>query len=139
MPLPYVPMLRERSRELRNIMTKSEQYLWQRLRKKQILGIQFYRQKPIGCYIADFYAPAVQLVIELDGSGHFEENQIAYDKIRTDFLESLSLSVLRFTNTEVLTSTRSVLDCIYQHVKKALELKKNPPARSAIDPLFQSG
>ncbi len=139
MPLPYVPMLRERSRELRNTMTKSEQYLWQRLRKKQILDIQFYRQKPIGGYMADFYAPAIQLVIELDGSGHFEENKMAYDKIRTDFLESLSLSVLRFTNTEVLTSTRSVLDCIYQHVRKALELKKNPPARFAIDPLFQSG
>jgi very-short-patch-repair endonuclease len=60
------------------------------------------------------------LIIELDGSGHFEENQMAYDKIRTDFLESLSLSVLRFTNTEVLTSTRSVLDCIYQQVKKRL-------------------
>ena len=49
MPLPYVRILRERSRELRNAMTKSEQYLWRYLRKRQILDIQFYRQKPIGC------------------------------------------------------------------------------------------
>jgi len=53
---------------LRRNATDAERHLWQRLRRKQILDVQLYRQKPIGDYIADFYAPAVKLVIELDGA-----------------------------------------------------------------------
>ena len=55
-------------------MTDAEHRLWFRLRRKQLLGLQFYRQKPIGKYIVDFYAPAVALVIEVDGGQHFEEH-----------------------------------------------------------------
>ena len=52
-------------------MTDAEQLLWQRLRRKQILGLQFYRQKPILNFIVDFYCPSVSLVIECDGGQHF--------------------------------------------------------------------
>jgi very-short-patch-repair endonuclease len=70
--LPYDPRLKGKARSLRAKLTDAEQRLWARLRRKQILGVQFYRQKPIGNYIADFFAPAVRLVVEVDGSQHFD-------------------------------------------------------------------
>ncbi|OGQ65378.1 MAG: hypothetical protein A3F89_07175, partial [Deltaproteobacteria bacterium RIFCSPLOWO2_12_FULL_50_11] len=78
--LLYRRDLKQRARHLRNHMTESERLLWSRLRKKQILGVQFYRQKPMGDYIVDFYAPKVKLVIEVDGSQHLEEDHIERDK-----------------------------------------------------------
>ncbi len=64
---PYNKNLKQASRDLRNNMTDAEKLLWSRLRNKQILGLQFYRQKPILNYIVDFYCPAANLVIECDG------------------------------------------------------------------------
>ena len=55
---------------LRASLTDAERRLWNRLRRKQILGVQFYRQEPIGNYIVDFYAPATRLVVEVDGAHH---------------------------------------------------------------------
>ncbi len=69
-------ILKGRARKLRKNMTDSEIVLWSRLRRKQLLDIQFYRQRPIGSYIVDFYAPKIKLVIEVDGSRHFEEKNI---------------------------------------------------------------
>ncbi len=59
--LKYNPQLKTKARTLRITLTDAEQRLWERLRRKQILGVQFYRQKPIGNYIVDFYAPAARL------------------------------------------------------------------------------
>ena len=66
--LPYNTNLKQASQKLRREMTDAERRLWSRLRAKQILGVQFYRQKPVGNYIVDFYAPAANLVVEVDGS-----------------------------------------------------------------------
>jgi very-short-patch-repair endonuclease len=68
MLLRYDPDLKPLARSLRAAMTNTEQTLWSRVRRKQVLGVQFYRQKPIGKYIVDFYAPRARLVIEVDGS-----------------------------------------------------------------------
>ena len=68
--LRYNQTNKTNARQLRTHMTDSERALWARLRRKQILGVQFYRQKPVGNYIVDFYAPAAKLVIEVDGSQH---------------------------------------------------------------------
>jgi very-short-patch-repair endonuclease len=65
------------------------------LRRKQILGSQFYRQKPIGNYSADFYAPAAKWVIELDGAQHLDLRQAKYDAQRTRSIEEQGLKVLR--------------------------------------------
>jgi len=80
----------------------AEQKLWSRLRSKQILNIQFYRQKTIGNYIVDFYAAKAKIVIELDGSQHQEIFHAQRDAFRDLFLRSSGLSVLRFNNLEVL-------------------------------------
>ena len=63
---PYKKKSKQASRDLRNNMTDAEQLLWLRLRRKQILGLQFYRQKPILNFIVDFYCPKANLVIECD-------------------------------------------------------------------------
>ncbi|MES2503602.1 MAG: endonuclease domain-containing protein [Myxococcota bacterium] len=112
-------------------MTDCEALIWSRIRRKQLLGVQFYRQKPIGSYIVDFYAPSVKLVVELDGSQHFDPKSLDYDARRDAFLGSQGLSVLRFNNMQVLKETRGVLETIYAYIEGA---GKIPPA-----PLFQRG
>jgi very-short-patch-repair endonuclease len=107
-------------------MTDAERHLWSRLRGKQVLGVQIYRQKPVGCYIVDFFGPAVRLVIEVDGSQHFEPEQARDDQVRTDFLESCGLRVLRFDNRQVLLETDAVLARIFDVVRQRLS-EKNPP------------
>ena len=98
-------------------MTDAEQKLWHRLRRKQLLSVQFFRQRPIGEYIVDFYAPTMKLVIELDGSQHQEQDAIHYDSSRTLFLNSLGLNVLRFDNLQALNETDSVLEMIYHFIQ----------------------
>ncbi|MDS4059062.1 MAG: endonuclease domain-containing protein [Candidatus Contendobacter sp.] len=101
--LKYNAKLKDNARALRSGMTDCEQRLWSKLRRKQVLGVEFYRQKPIGDYIADFYAPKANLVVEVDGSQHLEAAQIDYDRRHTAFLESQGLRVLRFDNRQGIT------------------------------------
>src|SRR5690349_2542855 len=88
------------AREMRANPTPAENHLWRRIRNQQVLGYKFRRQHTIDRFIVDFYCTEARLVIEVDGSIH-EEQQEA-DQLRTEFLESLGLRVLRFTNAEVL-------------------------------------
>lgn len=108
----YNPKLKENSRTLRSNMTDAEQMLWYHLRRKQIQNVQFYRQKPLLSFIVDFYCPAAKLVIELDGSQHFEAEHQAKDQDRDAALEGLGLRVLRFDNRQVLLETNAVLAVI---------------------------
>ena len=112
--LQYKPHLKARARSLRNNLTDAEQRLWNRLRRKQVSGIQFYRQKPIGNYIVDFYAPLVQLFVEVDGSHHFDGIQAKHDKQRNEYLERLGFKVLRFDDRQVLMQTDAVVEEIVQ-------------------------
>ena len=115
--LPYNRRLKTKARSLRTNPTDAELHLWYRLRRKQILGVQFYRQKPIGNDIADFYAPAAKLVVELDGAQHLELGQAKYDAQRTRDLEQRRLKVLCFDDRQALLQTESVLEAIFQAVK----------------------
>jgi len=114
--LKYNPKLKDNARTLRSGMTDCEQQLWSRLRRKQVLDVQFYRQKPIGDYVIDFYAPKAKLVVEVDGSQHLEPAQMDYDRRRTTFLESQGLRVLRFDNRQVLQELDGVMEAIYRAV-----------------------
>jgi very-short-patch-repair endonuclease len=96
--------------------------LWARLRRKQVLGVQFYRQKPIGNYIADFYAPVARLVVEVDGSQHFDPAKAEYDRRRTEYLKQMGLQVLRYHDRQVLLELDSVVEEIFGAMKE-----KNPP------------
>jgi very-short-patch-repair endonuclease len=122
--LQYNPSLKPNSRRLRKTMTDAEQLLWSRIRRKQIRGVQFYRQKPIGDYIIDFYAPKVKMVIEVDGSQHKEIDAIKRDQRREAYLLNLGLLVMRFNNLEVLQETDETMEVIYRRVFE--RLKSNP-------------
>ena len=100
-----------RARELRRDLTVAERRLWGALRGLQI-GTKFRRQHPIGPYIADFYARDANLVVEVDGDTHADTEAQTYDQNRSDYLESLGLRVLRFTNREVINQTEAVLHSI---------------------------
>ena len=106
-------------------MTDSEAVLWSRLRGKQFEGIQFYRQKPIGNFIVDFYAPKAKLVLEIDGSQHLEEEGIQKDQNRDRYLAGLGLKILRFSSRDVLVETDSVLEIIFQTIG-GVESEKSP-------------
>ena len=80
--LPYNAKLKERSRQLRKNMTDAEIILWSKIRMKQLNGFQFFRQKPVGGYIADFFCMKAKLVIEVDGGQHYAEDVANYDKSR---------------------------------------------------------
>ena len=114
--LIYNRNLKQTARRLRNTMTHSEQMLWSRLRKNQLRSVQFYRQKPIGTYIVDFYAPKAKLVVEVDGSQHLGLEHRQNDAERDAYLTSEGLQVLRFSNIQVLEE----LDAVVGIVSRAL-------------------
>jgi very-short-patch-repair endonuclease len=121
----YNKNLKLPSRDLRINMTDAEQLLWQRIRRKQILGLQFYRQKPILNFIVDFYCPAANLVIECDGGQHYTEVGLEADQNRDYALSELGLITLRFSNHEILTEIDDVIELIFQTAQSRIPL--NPP------------
>ena len=111
-------------------MTNSEQMLWSRLRKKQLQSTQFYRQKPIGTYIVDFYAPKAKLVVEVDGSQLLGLEHRQNDAERDAYLTSEGLRVLRFSNMQVLQERDAVLEVIFRVLTERLgQNSPNPPLR----------
>jgi very-short-patch-repair endonuclease len=120
--LPYKKGLKKFAQQLRENMTDSENHLWWKIKTKQVNGLIFYRQKPIGDYIVDFYCPKAKLVIEIDGSHHFIGETIEYDRIRDDYLSSLGLKVLRFTNNDVLKNVKGVLEKIGAEISGEIPL-----------------
>jgi very-short-patch-repair endonuclease len=121
--LPYNRSLKELSKGLRNNLTEAEKCLWKRLRLKH-LGYSFYRQKPIGGYIADFYCPKAKLVVEIDGGQHFTPEVIEYDKVRDQVLRGLGLKILHFSNSDVLDNTDIVTTKIHRYLNKTTVQKR---------------
>ena len=99
----------EFSRELRKRSTEAEEILWQFLRNKKHNGLKFRRKHPLKDYIADFYCHELKLVIEIDGGIHNVHQNLIYDNDRTSVLNELGLTVIRFTNNEVLNNLPEVL------------------------------
>ncbi len=102
--------LTPRAQELRKNMTKEERKLWYEYLNKY--PYRFRRQVTFGNYILDFYCSAAKLAIELDGSQHYEEEGKNYDMQRTAYLNSIGISVLRFSNLDVLQNLNGVCQAI---------------------------
>ena len=115
--IPYNTNLKELSKSLRNNPTKAEQCLWARLRLKH-LGFVFYRQKPIGGYIVDFYCPKTRLVVEVDGGQHLTMETSGNDRVRDKYLRNLGMTVIRFSNSEVEKNTDVVVRTIHEFLGK---------------------
>lgn len=108
------------SQKLRRSMTKEERHLWYDVLKTY--PVQFKRQYPIGSYFVDFYCFQAKLVVELDGSQHCEPEAIAYDRRRTEFLNSQGLYVLRISNLDVMKEFRSVCEGIDTAVRDRMRI-----------------
>ena len=116
--IPYNKKLKARSRELRSSMTDAEISLWSKVRRKQLHGLQFYRQKPLGKYIVDFYCPSARLVIEVDGGQHYTEEGQAKDSRRDADLSTMGLNVLRFSNLDVVRNVDGVIAEVIRQLEK---------------------
>ena len=116
----------ESCRNLRKNQTDAEKKLWSILRNRQLSGVKFRRQFPLGLgrYIVDFYCPEYKLGIEADGGQHYENKGRERDEFRTKELKELSVEIIRFNNKEILTN----IDGVFEVIHKAIEEKKdNPP------------
>jgi len=129
--IEYSRNLKQPSRELRKNMTDAERLLWSRLRGKQLLDVQFYRQKPIGPYIVDFYCHAAALVVEVDGGQHYETEHAKRDAERDKCLSEVGLLVMRFNNLQVLMETDAVVEEILKMVQER-QIPPCPPLQSGI-------
>lgn len=116
----------QKARALRTNMTDAEKKLWLNLRGRQMCGLKFRRQHPLGPYIVDFYCHQARLVIEVDGGQHWDEENRRYDARRTAYLHMQAIRVIRFSNDEVLKDTEGVLE----HIQQVLE-----PPRKELDGL----
>ena len=110
MTIPKDNKLLGNARKLRRDMTPHERKLWYLFLRKY--PVKVYKQRIIGPYIVDFYCAPAKLVIELDGSQHYDEQTITYDAERSAFLEKHGLNVLRFSNADIDSRFQAVCEQI---------------------------
>ena len=110
-------------------MTKQEKELWYKCLRNY--PVKFYRQRVIENYIADFYCAKAKIVIELDGSQHYNSEGYLKDKIRTERLENYDLTVIRIPNNEIDENLKGV--CVY--IDAIVRKTQTPPPRSSAPPL----
>ena len=110
----YNAKLTSNAKVLRKNMTKEERHLWYDCLK--LLPVTVHRQKVIGNYIVDFYIASHKIVIELDGSQHYEEAHRQKDKCRDDYLQKIGCTVLRYSNADINFRFQLVCDDIYNHI-----------------------
>ena len=112
----YNKNLKKLAAKLRNNSTLAETLLWNQLKTKKMMGYDFHRQKPLGNYIVDFYSPKLKLIIEVDGVTH--NYKLGEDLKRQIKLESMSLSVIRFLDSDVRNNLNGVLLFIKEWIEE---------------------
>jgi very-short-patch-repair endonuclease len=124
--IPYNPKLKDFAKELRNNSTKSEIILWLKLKGKQMYGYDFHRQKPIDNYILDFFCYELMLGIEVDGYSHEFLEVFNKDGIKEKRMNELGISVLRFSDFQVLNDMENVLRAIEFYIEEYEKHTPNP-------------
>lgn len=119
-----------RAKALRRNMTPWERKLWYEFLRGY--PVRFQRQKAIGNYIADFYCAKARLIVEVDGGGHYTEQQTARDKLRTSELESMKLTVVRISNLDIDSHFDGVCEYIAMAVEQALCLSSSSDGCSCV-------
>lgn len=117
--MPNPPQYRdvlEGSRRLRRRSTDAERALWRALRSRQLTGMKFRRQHPIGGYVLDFFCETARVGVELDGGQHAEPEMKRRDEQRARDLERMGIRLIRFWDNDVLTKTEAVLQRIAEAV-----------------------
>ena len=120
----------ENARRLRREMTPHERKLWYLFLRKY--PVKIYKQRIIGRFIVDFYCASARLVIELDGSQHYEPQGLAYDSERSEFLTALGLEVLRFSNRAIDRDFHGVCTQIDLYHSKPAAKPSQSPAVTAL-------
>ena len=110
------------ARTLRRQQGDAERRLWRYLRARQLSGVKFRRQQPIGSYVVDFCALDPELVIEVDGGQHME--RAVQDAQRSSYLQGCGYTVLRFWNDDVLQRTEAVLEQIGQEIERTRQKQR---------------
>ena len=113
--IPYNPALKKKARQLRNNSTFTEIMLWNYLKKKQLKGYDFHRQKPIDNYIVDFFCNELNLAIEIDGESHYGNEK--RDEKRQKKIEKYGIEFLRFDDLDVVHN----LDGVIKEIEKWIE------------------
>jgi very-short-patch-repair endonuclease len=121
--IPYARHLKIFARDLRMRMTRTEAILWRELKSRRVFGCDFDRQHPIDHFIVDFYCKSLALAIEVDGITHDNDLAVRYDERRQVRLASLGVTVLRFTDDEVVHNLDGVLTAIRRVVRQKLGAK----------------
>ena len=115
------PDVFKKAKELRRNETEAEKMLWSKLCRNQMLGLQFRRQHPINRYIVDFYCVKIKLVIEVDGNIHeLPENKV-YDIGRSQILNDFGITVIRFTNNQLIDDIEGTIIKIKNKVQQLLD------------------
>ena len=120
------PKLTGISKMLRRNMTKEEKHLWYDFLKQ--LPQTINRQKVIGPYVVDFYCACARLVIELDGSQHYEENERLKDQERDTYLRELGITVVRYTNLDIHKKFGAVCADIVRRINTSSGSLREPPS-----------
>jgi len=108
------PQLKQRRQELRHNQTEAEKAFWSLVRNRQFEGKRFFRQYSVGPYILDFYCPEIKLAVELDGSQH--NDNMEYDALRTEYLKTHGIEVVRFWNNDVIKDGQEALNMLLMKV-----------------------
>ncbi len=107
-----------RAKYLRRKETKAEKILWARLRNRQVDGLKFRRQHPIGYFVPDFYCYEIKLIIELEGKIHDKKEQKEYDKLRKELIDIWGYYIIEFKNEQIYNNIEKVLQTIIEISKK---------------------
>lgn len=115
------PDIFKKAKELRRYETEAEKILWTKLCRNQMLGLQFRRQHPLNRFIADFYCAKIKLVIEVDGNIHeLPENKV-YDIGRSQILNDFGITVIRFSNEQIIDDIKNIIKIIEETVKQLIK------------------
>jgi very-short-patch-repair endonuclease len=118
--------LKELARQLRNGSTKAEIFLWQKLKRKQMYGYDFHRQKPVDNYILDFFCYELMLGIEVDGYSHEFLEVYNKDVIKEAKMNEFGITVLRFSDHQIMKDMENVVRAIEQYNVEYEEHTPNP-------------
>ncbi|MFC1577267.1 endonuclease domain-containing protein [Candidatus Omnitrophota bacterium] len=111
----------EKCKKLRKDQTDAERKLWSALRNRQLSGLKFRRQFPIGSYIVDFFSPEYKLGIEADGGQHYEDKGKRYDELRIRVLTEYGVKIVRFSDLDILKNIEGVCE----RIQDAIENRKD--------------
>jgi very-short-patch-repair endonuclease len=131
--IPYKPHLKKLANNLRKDMTFGEVLLWNQLKDDQFWGFDFDRQRCIDKYIVDFYCKQLMLAIEIDGMSHNHEEAFLKDEIRQEWLESLGVRFIRFTESEVKYDMVNVIRALEAKIIEIIKIDKTVKLPKGFD------